>query len=200
MAAQDVHASVEITHMVYTPPQSMEELRAYLTTRGRPAPVEGESHVLSVTAQVRTLGMSNKLESYVVAAFPLETRRVVEIEKEKQKLVTRKGVPEPGDAAAVPPVLALGEHSFVVTPAASDIVACVRIRLDVDASAQLSVVGPGTVMFYGEQHSALIPEWENHRIFRVNEDDEEVDGEEDEEEESEMDDDELRDMFRYSRR
>ncbi|KAH9578389.1 hypothetical protein LSM04_006140 [Trypanosoma melophagium] len=67
----------------------------------------------------------------------------------------------------------------VALPRQTDICSNVDLRFDVDGFVWLEVNGPGSVTFFGEQYSSLIPEWLSHHFFTVGDDDEE--GEEEEE-------------------
>lgn len=178
-ASQDVNASVRITHLAYTPPSS-ETWSEYWQHRKQPAPPAGT--VLSVAAKVRTLQLDNTIKSFVIAAFPLNTSRIA------------TEMAEAPSASASPSTITFAGPLEVVMPVPSDIASDLSIRLDVDGSVELEVEGPGQVAFVGEQFSALVPEWMNHRMFHVGPGDEEAP-----EEEIDMDEEEWEEMFRLAR-
>ncbi|ORC90499.1 uncharacterized protein TM35_000082970 [Trypanosoma theileri] len=78
----------------------------------------------------------------------------------------------------------------VALPRQTDICSNVDLRFDVDGSVWLEVNGPGSVTFFGEQYSSLIPEWLSHHFFTVGDDDEEGEDEEGDEDEVYSDGDE----------
>ncbi|KEG07264.1 hypothetical protein DQ04_10371000, partial [Trypanosoma grayi] len=93
-------------------------------------------------------------------------------------------------AAAAHPVehVQLAGFFDVALPQVTDICSNVDLRFDVDGSVWLEVDGPGSVTFFGEQFSSLIPEWLSHHFFTVDGDDEEGDEEDDDEDDDDDDD------------
>ncbi|CCW63068.1 unnamed protein product [Phytomonas sp. EM1] len=188
-ASQDIHASVRITHLYYTPPSSLKDLREYYDKRpgtreanrevvaflqqleeGQTTPCSSSTPlaqpppVLSVVAKVRSLTANNQVASFVIACFPFDLNRLTRIPSLPASAASSSEKPKSPSLAVLP--------GIPVVP--SDVVGCLNIRLDVDGSVGFEVEGPGRVTFFGEQSSALIPEWMNHHMFSVGKDDEEM--------------------------
>lgn len=163
-ASQDVRVSVRITHIAYVPPASTEELAGFV------APPSSSTQMMYAVAEVEDITLDNKLQRTVVGCFPLDLRRL----------------------KAPEACLSFQYGYAALAPVATDVVKGINILLDCDGSVSLFMKGPGKVVFYGEQFSALIPEWKNHRIFTVGDDDEE-------QVESDLSEGEISDMLRHSR-
>lgn len=200
-AAQDVTASVRLTHLTYTPPTSKAAWEAYYAAHTGPTPVLGKS-VVSVTARVRTLLLDGSVGTFVIGCFPLDSSRVIGLDRDSAAL---EAVPPPTPPSSSLPATQhmqrFNDLFDVVLPVPTDVAANLDVRLDVDGSVELIVDGPGQVTFSGEQYSALIPEWMNHRMFRVGAGDEEMpDDEEEGDDDGDLSDDEMAEMYRLARR
>lgn len=172
-AAQDVRTSLRLTHISYHPPASLAALESYYSnhpTASPPITTTDGRRVTYAVAEVEDIGIGMEQSRFVVGCFPLDLGRL-----------------SSGGTMSFPH----GHEMLLQQP--TDVLRCVNIRLDVDGSVRLHMRGPGAVFFYGEQLSALIPEWENHRFFKVDGDDEEM------MEDSDMSDGELNDMLRHAR-
>lgn len=220
LAAQDVHSSLRITHVSYLPPISMEALEEYYRSHpeaARPVSVKGEvahrhhssstsvpsSHssypLTYAVAEVEDLSFGNELKRTVIGCFPLDLRRL-------PPSATSAKASNSGSSTAVSSVVAgsaEGNSTALLTfphglqllaPVDTDILRDINIQLDCDGFVKLSMRGPGSIYFYGEQRSLLIPEWKNHHFFKVDADDEEKEADSDD-----LDDDELAEMFRLAR-
>ncbi|KAG8345560.1 hypothetical protein ERJ75_001448200 [Trypanosoma vivax] len=185
---QQVQSSVRITHIAFTPP-SAEEARArhhiakqcsgkFAVGKEREG-LEAAGDAVTL-ASLSALGASGKVERYTIACFPwclpaggVEAAASVG-EKEAAASESRgKKRTKDGLHLAGPMQVQLGGIFDVTLPRQSDLCSNIDLRFDVDGSVQLEVVGPGSVTFFGEQYSALIPEWLNHQFFTVGDDDEE---------------------------
>lgn len=166
--SKDVQASVRITHMTYTPPTSQEEWDAYYAAHpDQPKPSLGGSTVYTV-GEIKTFTASKKVETFVLACFPLDTNRVCTLDTASASAAAVSGPDFASES-----LVRFGRFFDVVVPAPSDIASALNIRFTPDGYTELLVRGPGHVTFFGEQLSALIPEWANHRFFTVNDEDEE---------------------------
>ncbi|EKF28256.1 hypothetical protein MOQ_008004 [Trypanosoma cruzi marinkellei] len=210
-AAQQLQSSVRITHITFTPP-SPEELEAYMQHREKLAsatpPCGRDVSICPATfARLRTLCASGELESHTMACFPWSQNEetttalmAVHGNDESNKNKSKNSKNKKGESQLLQSTTTAAAHPLeqvqlaglfdVVLPRQTDICSNVDLRFDVDGSVWLEVVGPGSVTFFGEQNSSLIPEWLSHRFFTVSDDDEETAGEEEEEEEEEEEDEE----------
>lgn len=184
-SAQDVRTSVRITHIAYHPPTSMEDVESFYAAHPEaPRPVKSSSSSAGLTfavAEVEDLSIGNEPRRVVVGCFPLDLQRVQQAASSSSSSSSSSGV------------MKFQYEQRALLPLDTDVIRGVNIRLDGDGCVKLYMKGPGEIYFYGEQFSALIPEWENHRFFKVGEDDEE------EEEFSDMSEGELNEMFRRAR-
>lgn len=151
--AQDVLTCLQLTHLVYTPPQSQEQWNDYCKTH----PEARDAEQLFVRASVRSQLVDGTVSTFTVASFPLSRERVSRIVSQDPSAITTVN--------AIP----------IVLPVRTDIAANLDISVVIDGSVELQVDGPGSVTFAGCQYSSLIPEWLNHHMFNVNAENEEVD-------------------------
>ncbi|SCU69776.1 uncharacterized protein TEOVI_000134500 [Trypanosoma equiperdum] len=199
-AAQQVRSSVRVTHIAFTPP-TVEEVESYVKRQQQTRKQKLSSRVKTygdaalrqlTLANLTTLCASGKMESHTVACFPWgfpgncgTVAGPLNLESEGSSKRTIGA-----DNLFQLEQVRLGGVYTVVLPRMSDLCSNVDIRFDVDGFVQLEVVGPGSVTFFGEQYSSLIPEWLNHHFFNVE------DGEEHEED---SDEDDIAQMYRLIR-
>ncbi|ESL07927.1 hypothetical protein TRSC58_04379 [Trypanosoma rangeli SC58] len=202
-AAHQTQDSVRITHITFTPP-SPDELEAYVQHKRKlvSAASTGKKHTAicpATFARLRTLCATRKVESHTIACFPWSqldetaTTKGGTHENDNRKKSKgnkeKKGVAASSQSttAAADPVeqVRLGGLFDVVLPRHTDICSNVDLRFDVDGSVWLEVVGPGSVIFFGEHNSSLIPEWMEERFFNFGANTEEEPAEEDYTEEEE---------------
>lgn len=172
MTSSDMLSSIRLTHLAYTPPKSMAELRAYKPNKASSScslkAIEDakDGDVFSVRAMIQTLTINNTVETMVLACFPLAVSRVKAVERAMKEL--EKGAREQTkEASSSSPgmVVMLGDGNAaqpVTLPLPSDIAANLNIRFDPDGSTALIVDGPGEVTFYGEQLTAVVEDVEGY--------------------------------------
>nr|CCC94161.1 conserved hypothetical protein [Trypanosoma congolense IL3000] len=175
--SQQVRSSVRITHIAFTPPTaddvesyaSHQQKRHQNQARTLKESFNANSAPRQATlARLTTFCASGKLETHTLACFPWGACTL----SHAAATGTDDGDIKRGAGHdPLPARVQLGGVYDVALPQLSDVCGNVDIRFDVDGSVRLEVVGPGSVTFFGEQYSALIPEWLDHHFFTL--DDEE---------------------------
>ncbi|AIO01348.1 hypothetical protein LPMP_330550 [Leishmania panamensis] len=163
-ASLDISGTLRLSHLVYLPPPSLEELRVFEASRD----ISPAVTVHSVRAIVRTLTANKKVEEYVVACFPLDVQRLssaqtftmpsIQVNQSGAAAAAARPLPKYTVASLLPHRYdaAAGLSSTFLLPCPTDIVTQLNIRLGLDGFTELRVDGPGTVVFTGEQRLTMV--------------------------------------------